>query len=101
MSNGADLLYKQFVDGKLDRINQIISDQEVENNRLEFKENTDGTGPIPRLLDSNKDNLAKALSGFANSGGGVIVWGIEAKDHKPIRKRPIPDIQKFTAELYK
>lgn len=27
----------------------------------------------------DKRNLAKALSGFGNSGGGVIVWGVDAR----------------------
>jgi hypothetical protein len=28
----------------------------------------------------DKRNLAKALSGFANSDGGIIIWGIDARE---------------------
>jgi predicted HTH transcriptional regulator len=27
----------------------------------------------------DKRNLAKCLSGFANSSGGIIVWGVDAR----------------------
>ena len=30
----------------------------------------------PHLDGKDKRNLAKAVSGFANSGGGVLHWGI-------------------------
>jgi len=29
--------------------------------------------------DDDKRNLARALSGFANSSGGVVVWGVDAR----------------------
>jgi hypothetical protein len=31
------------------------------------------------LADDDKRNLARAISGFANSEGGIILWGVEAK----------------------
>ena len=49
--------------------------KQEENLRLDFKlqSNSEFT---------NKDdirNFAKALSGFANSNGGIIIWGINAR----------------------
>lgn len=42
---------------------------------LDFKQIADPTF----ASRSDRKNLAAALSGFANSGGGVIVWGVEAR----------------------
>ncbi len=33
----------------------------------------------PDLTTDDKKNFAKAVSGFANSDGGIIVWGIDAR----------------------
>jgi hypothetical protein len=51
----------------------------------------------PQLEESDKRNLAKALSGFANSGGGVLLWGI--KEGLPPKLRPIAQIQTFLKNL--
>jgi hypothetical protein len=43
---------------------------------LAFKRSSDnGAGRI--LSQTDRNNLAKAVSGFGNSEGGVIVWGID------------------------
>lgn len=34
--------------------------------------------------EAKKGELAKDISAFANSNGGIIIYGIEEKDHKPI-----------------
>lgn len=34
--------------------------------------------------DGKKCELAKDISAFANSSGGIIIYGIEERDHKPI-----------------
>src|SRR5262249_55156752 len=47
----------------------------------------------PKLDEPDKRNLAKAISGFANSGGGVLLWGI--KDEMPPQLKPIANIQAF------
>jgi len=56
-------------------IDSFINDKQEEHLTLEFK-----TVKTADLLDKqDKKNFAEALSGFANSSGGVIVWGIETK----------------------
>jgi hypothetical protein len=68
-------LIEQFETLTLDDINHFISTNQEENLLLDFKlvNNAD-------LSHSNdKKNLAKALSGFANSSGGLIVWGVDAR----------------------
>src|SRR5262245_16711236 len=44
---------------------------------LEFKEKENRTRPS--VTKPDRDHLAKALSGFANSDGGLLVWGVEAR----------------------
>jgi len=58
----------------LEKIELFIKEGKEENLQLDFKE-------INRADLTHKDdkkNLAKALSGFANSSGGIIIWGVKA-----------------------
>lgn len=57
-----------------ERIAGFVGQQE-ENLHLEFKLLND-----PQLGHrDDRKNLARALSGFANSAGGVLIWGVEAR----------------------
>lgn len=52
----------------------------------------------------DKRNLAKALSGFANSSGGLVVWGIEARRNPngidcATGKREIDPLSMFVSRL--
>lgn len=56
----------------LDTLEQWVKDKRQEDLHLEFKD-------LPGGLDKDgRKNLAKAASGFANSDGGVVVWGVKA-----------------------
>ena len=66
----------------------------VERLHIDFKEKTNRSHPS--LEDTDRKNLAKAISGFANSSGGVLVWGIQDKTLSP---KPIADIQLFVSSL--
>ncbi len=66
----------------------------IEHMHVDFKEKRDRRDS--KLADHDKRNLAKAVSGFANSGGGVLIWGIEDKTMSP---RPITDVKHFVASL--
>jgi hypothetical protein len=66
----------------------------VERLHIEFKEKSDRIHPT--LEEVDRKNLAKAISGFANSGGGVLVWGIE---DKTLAAKPITDIQLFVSSV--
>lgn len=48
------------------------------------------------LHDDDKVNVSKAVSGFANSAGGVLIWGIEDETLKP---KPISDIVQFMGKV--
>jgi hypothetical protein len=58
-------------------IDQIIQNQMEESTYLEFKSSNslDNT-------DRNKKEISKDISAFANSDGGLIIYGIKENDHK-------------------
>jgi predicted HTH transcriptional regulator len=58
----------------LNGIKQYVRTQQEEDVSLEFK--TARTTNLSYADD--RKNLAKALSGFGNSSGGLLVWGVEA-----------------------
>ena len=66
----------------------------VERIHFDFKEKRDSREPA--LHDNDRKNLAKAVSGFANSGGGVLIWGIEDTTLKP---KPITNVKQFVQNL--
>lgn len=81
-------------DGKefIEFCNQVLGP--VERVHFDFKEKHDTREA--KLHDNDRKNLAKAVSGFANSGGGILIWGFEDKTVKP---KPIKNIQQFTQHL--
>jgi Schlafen, AlbA_2 len=56
-------------------IAEFIGQSQEENLHLEFKTLANAD---MRAADDRR-NLARALSGFANSSGGLIIWGVEAR----------------------
>ncbi len=64
----------------------------IEGQHVDFKEKHDRTNS--QLDPDDKKNLAKAVSGFSNSGGGVLIWGLKNKTLSP---KPICDIQGFVS----
>ncbi|CAG0936474.1 hypothetical protein TFLX_05349 [Thermoflexales bacterium] len=62
----------------------------LERVHVDFKEKRDRR--VATLDEDDKVNLAKAISGFANSGGGVLIWGVEDKTLNP---KPITNVSEF------
>lgn len=60
-----------------DDIKKVLKDQFEESLNLEFKESRS-----LEKTDKNKLEISKDVSSFANSAGGIIVYGITEKDHK-------------------
>src|SRR5208282_3131638 len=57
-----------------------------------------------RLDGNDRENLAKAISGFGNSEGGVIVWGIDCRPSKELgdvacERVPIKNPTRFVSWL--
>lgn len=65
----------------------------VERVHFDFKEKRDRRNAT--LDEDDKKNLAKSISGFANSGGGVVIWGITDSGDKA----PISDVVDFLKKL--
>lgn len=92
-------LYDYFNSIDLTEIERYILDKQEENISLEFK-----TVNHPNYnLDNrefDKKNYSEGLSGFANSNGGIIIWGVKAKENHQkqdvaYEKRPITELTKF------
>lgn len=78
----------------------LIDDKVQEGLYLEFKKKKNAsTGDLD---DSDKRQFSRALSGFANSGGGLLLWGVEGdQSERATALRPIDDVLKFQAALKK
>ena len=94
---------KYFKTIDLNEIERLIQDGQEENLFIEFK-----TVVHPNYKENNKDidkkNISKAISGFANSNGGIIIWGVKAKENEKNQdiasgKSPIKELTKFLNTL--
>ena len=99
----AEDLFERLSRGGPAEIDLLIQDRQAEELFLDFKRSADnGTGR--RLHDSDRQNLAKAISGFGNSEGGVVVWGVDCRDRADIGdvaadKFPITNPKRFVSWL--
>ena len=100
----AEELFERLVTGGLDEVNRLIDIGFTEELFLDYKRSANaGTGH--KLHDIDRHNLSKAISGFANSEGGVIVWGIDcSRDSKtgadiPSEKFPLENAIRFKSWL--
>lgn len=82
-------------------IDDLIADQAAETLQFECKSKSDPS--TPKCNNDDKRNLGKALSGFANSMGGTIVFGIDARPIDGIDciigRKPISNVEAFAEEL--
>lgn len=67
-------LFDCFKTFSVDEINRFVADRREEDLHLDFKRVAD-----PNLSRDDRRNFAKAVSGFANSDGGLIVWGVDCR----------------------
>jgi predicted HTH transcriptional regulator len=80
----------------------LVDEQREEGLYLEFKQKADRRNGD--LSETEKKGFSKALSGFANADGGVVVFGIEtSKDVDGVDRatslKPITDHTRFRARL--
>lgn len=69
-------------------IDLIINSGDQENFYIDFKD-ISTLENATRLSDSDRKNLAKAISGFSNTSGGLIIWGIKDNRNNTFSKCPI------------
>lgn len=102
MSRASELFEKIKKAGEK-QIDDFIITRKSEELFLDFKRSSDnGEGRF--LSQNDRNNYAKAICGFGNSEGGVIVWGIDCSkqpDGSDIAKTkfPLRDVKKFVSLL--
>ncbi|MCX5781269.1 MAG: ATP-binding protein [Elusimicrobia bacterium] len=98
--NNARILFEKL---SLEYINANMMNKEFETNWMDCKEKEDATSA--ELSPNDKKLFAKALSGFANTSGGVILFGIRARPRPAddvdiiIDKNPIKGLKKYESNL--
>ena len=81
-------------------LTQLVSDRAQENIHLEYKQKRNRSNS--QLEDSDASQFSRALSGFANSDGGVLFWGIESdKEERANQLKPITGHREFQGRLKK
>lgn len=101
MSRAGDL-FERIENGGLDALNELIADREAECLFLDFKRSpADGEGA--RLSNDDNKNLSKGISGFANSEGGVLIWGVDCRRNgdgvEVAAKHPLRDVRGFRTKV--
>lgn len=76
MSRAEDIFQKLIYFGE-DAIDDFIINRQTEELFLDFKQAVSVGKNFVTLHRDDRKNLAKAISGFGNSEGGVILWGVE------------------------
>jgi len=72
-------------------IDRLIADEVQESIHLDYKRSAS--------IDSSKfDELARDVSSFANSDGGVLIYGVQEKGHLPVSKDDGVDHAKYNRE---
>ena len=76
MSRAEDIFQKLVYFGE-DAIDEFLINLQTEELFLDFKQAVSAGNKGNSLHRDDRKNLAKGISGFGNSEGGVIVWGVE------------------------
>jgi hypothetical protein len=102
MGRAEDLFGRIMQEGEK-AVDEFILDRQSEELFLHFKRSADD-GKGRKLHDTDRKNLSKAISGFGNSEGGVIVWGVDcrgdvAQGDVAGSKVPIDNPKRFLSRL--
>lgn len=96
-------LFERLRNGGFSALEQLIADREPESLFLDFKRSPQD-GLSRNLAPEDNKNLSKAISGFANSSGGIIVWGVDCRrdpvtGNEVTEKHPLLDAGGFNTKL--
>lgn len=92
-------IHEFYEDIDLDKVREFITDGKEEDLHLDFKRVNS-----PRMDRDDKKNFARALSGYSNSDGGIILWGVDARGNADglncaCGEYPISSLQLFISKL--
>jgi Putative DNA-binding domain len=95
-------LFERLRQGGCAALEQLIADREPESLFLDFKRSPQD-GAAKNLAPEDNKNLSKAISGFANSSGGIVVWGVDCRRDSTggevAEKHPLLDASGFNTKL--
>ncbi len=102
MERAEELFEKIKSEGK-SAIKEFILTRKAEELFLDFKQSANN-GDGESLNINDRKNLQKAISGFGNSEGGIIVWGVDCSkdfDGADVAKAeyPITNVKRFVSWL--
>jgi hypothetical protein len=97
----AEDIYKGIEASGVNAIKEFVASRQAEELFLDFKRSADD-GMGKKLHDNDRNNLIKAISGFGNSAGGVIVWGVDCSrdmDGADVARaiQPIKNVKRFVS----
>ena len=101
MSRAEDLFRR--LSAGAEALDRLIADREPESLFLDFKcSPADGAGA--QLASDDNKNLSKGISGFGNSAGGVLVWGVDCRRDRTTgtevaSHRPLLDADGFRTKI--
>ena len=103
MATRAEDLFQQLITKGESAIDELIVSRKTEELFLDFKRSADA-GDGRHLHEKDNATFGRAISGFGNSEGGIIVWGVDcsrAFDGADVAslKSPIKDAAAFTSKL--
>ena len=100
--SAARQLFEQFRQDGFAMIEKAVNKKWQEHIHLDFKTPATKTGALEK---DDRRNYAEALSGFANSDGGVIVWGVDCRPNRSTKvdeaqsRSPIKNVDRFFSDL--
>lgn len=99
----AEELFNKIKNDEEKALDDFISERKSEELFLDFKRSANN-GTTKLIDEKDRINFAKAISGFGNSEGGIIVWGVDCSNDKSGQdvakaKIPIQNPKRFESNL--
>jgi schlafen family protein len=96
-------LFEQFVVGGEETIDRFIAEEISEELFIDYKRSS-SDGNEKKLSQTDRENFARAIAGFGNSEGGIIVWGVDCRTDPergdvPSGKYPLQNPKRFVSYL--
>ncbi len=95
-------LLNEIKNGGVEAIKDLVARKESEGYFLDFKRTSIGDYSNKKSLeDSDRNNYARSISGFGNSEGGIIIWGVGTGKDEDVAKDllPIKSVSNFVSIL--